>query len=167
MSEPVSAPVARSFGFRPRYRGLAWSAIGVGGVLAALAVGVGVVALPLATGAIGIAAGTAYLRSPSWRIAVAVDADGLSVGSPGRPRFRLAWADVVRVVASPSTETCFVDGGTPERSLLVPGVGAPAPYAIEDRAALYAAILAAVPADKVTTVDTLDRAALAAAGSTA
>ena len=50
------------------------------------------------------------------------------------------------------------DGGAPERSLLVPGDGAPAPYDIEDKPALYAAILAAVPADRVETVETIEAA---------
>ena len=44
----------------------------------------------------------------------------------------------MRVVAAPTTHTCFVDGGAPERSLLVPGDGAPAPYDLEDREALVA-----------------------------
>ena len=114
--------------------------------------------VPLVAGALGIALGAAYLASPTWRIAVTVDDAGLSVGSPRRLRFRLAWADVVRVVASPSTSSCFVDGGTPEHSLLVPGDGAPAPYDIADRAALVEAILAHVPVDKVQTVASLDKA---------
>lgn len=143
----------RTFRFRPRYRGLAWSSIGVGGAIAAIAVGVlGVPLLPLATGAVGVALGAGYLLSPSWKLAVIVDDDGLEV----RPRFRLAWSDVVRVVSSPATHTCFVDGGAPEKSLLVPGDGAPAPYDIEDRPALCAAILAHVPAERVETVASLD-----------
>jgi hypothetical protein len=149
---------ARSFAFRPRYRGLAWSSIGVGGVVAAVAAALGFVTVPLVTGGLGIALGAAYLRSPTWRIAVTVDDSGLSVGSARRLRFRLAWADVVRVVASPATASCFVDGGSPDRSLLVPGDGAPAPYDIADRAALVEAILAHVPADKVQTVASLDKA---------
>ena len=148
----------RSFAFRPRYRGLAWSSIGVGSSIAAVAAALGFVALPLATGALGIALGAAYLASPTWRIRVTVDDAGLTVASPKRQRFRLAWQDVVRVVASPSTSTCFVDGGTPEHSLLVPGDGAPAPYDIADRKALVEAILAHVPADKVQTVASLDQA---------
>jgi hypothetical protein len=105
---------------------------------------------------LGIALGAAYLASPTWKLAVIIDDDGLTVASPKRRRFKLAWAEVVRVVASPSTSTCFVDGGAAERSLLVPGPGAPAPYAIADRQALVAAILAHVPADKVETVSSLD-----------
>jgi hypothetical protein len=148
---------ARSFAFRPRYRGLAWSSIGVGGSIAAVASVLGFVVLPLATGALGIALGAAYLASPTWRISVTIDDEGLTVASPKRQRFRLAWQDVVRVVASPSTSTCFVDGGKPEHSLLVPGDGAPAPYDIADRKALVEAILAHVPADKVQTVASLDK----------
>ena len=148
----------RSFAFRPRYRGLAWSSIGVGGGIAALAVALGAVTVPLVSGVLGIALGVAYLASPTWRIAVTIDDAGLRVGSPRRERFALAWRDVVRVVASPTTQSCFVDGGAPERSLLVPGDGAPAPYDIADRGALFDAILAHVAADKVRTVESLDKA---------
>ncbi len=147
---------AQTFSFRPRYRFLAWGTVGLGGTMSGLAMLLGFAAVPLATGALGIVLGAAYLASPTWRITVTVDDDALTVASPRRPRFRLAWADVVRVVASPSTSTCFVDGGLPERSLLVPGDGAPAPYDITDRKALVAAILAHVPADKVQTVETLE-----------
>ena len=62
------------------------------------------------------------------------------------------------MVASPTTQSCFVDGGAPERSLLVPGDGAPAPYDIADRGALFDAILAHVAADMVRTVESLDKA---------
>jgi hypothetical protein len=132
--------------------------MGVGGSIAVVASILGFAVMPLATGALGIALGAAYLGSPTWRIAVTIDDDGLTVGSPKRQRFQLAWRDVVRVVASPATSTCFVDGGAPERSLLVPGDGAPAPYDITDRKALVEAILAHVPADKVQTVASLDAA---------
>lgn len=151
----------RSFAFRPRYRGLAWGSMGIGGAVAAVSALLGTAAVPLAAGVLGIALGAAYLASPTWRIAVTVDDAGLSVGSPGRLRFRLAWGDVVRVVASPATRWCFVDGGAPERRLLVPGDGAPAPYDIADKQALIEAILAHVPADQVERVAALDQAAKA------
>ncbi|MGE5184191.1 MAG: hypothetical protein ACM31C_19110 [Acidobacteriota bacterium] len=148
-----------SFRFRPRYRGVAWTAIGLGGSLGGVAVAVmGAALVPIATGVLGIALGASYLASPTWRLEVVVDDDALEVRSPRGTRFRLAWADVVKVVASPSTHTCFVDGGAPERSLLVPGVGAPAPYAIEDRDGLYAAIVARVAPEKVREVETLETA---------
>jgi hypothetical protein len=144
--------------FRPRYRGVAWTAVGVGGSLAIAAAALGFLALPLVTGAVGMAIGAAYLVSPTWRLAVTTDADGLEVGSPGRRRFRLAWGDIVRVVAAPGSHTCFVDGGAPERSLLLPGPGAPAPYDLEERVALFDAILAHVPPERVTRVESLEEA---------
>jgi hypothetical protein len=130
--------------------------MGIGGSIAVVASILGFAALPLATGALGVVLGAAYLASPTWQIAVTIDDGGLTVGSPKRQRFRLAWHEIVRVIASPATSTCFVDGGAPERSLLVPGVGAPAPYDITDRKALVEAILAHVPADKVKIVESLE-----------
>lgn len=143
---------------RPRYRGVAWTATLVGGSLAVVAASLGFLTVPLVTGAIGVAMGAAYLASPTWRLAVTVDDGGLEVGSPRRRRFRLAWSDVVRVIAAPEAHSCFVDGGAPERSLLVPGAGAPAPYDLEDRPALVAAILAHVPPERVTIVESLEQA---------
>lgn len=144
--------------FLPRYRGLAVGAMSLGGGLVAVGAGIGMVALPIVAGVIGIGAGTAYLFSPTWRLEVITEDTGIEVRTPKRSRFKLAWSDVVRVVASPTTNTCFVDGGAPERSLLVPGVGAPAPYDLEDRPALVATILARVTPDRVTIVESLDSA---------
>ncbi len=149
--------------FRPRYRGVAFTAVGLGGTLGILAAAMGMLVIPLATGVLGLAAGVAYLASPTWKLAVVADDEGLEVSSPKRSRFRIAWGDIVKVTASPSTHSCFVDGGKPERSLLVPGNGAPAPYDLEDRNALYAAIIAHVDPDKVETVETLEHAKQAAA----
>src|SRR5262249_57418227 len=105
---------------------------------------------------VGVGFGAAYLASPAWKLAVTVDDTGLTVASRDRERFTLAWRDVVKVVASPTTHTCFVDGGAPERSLLVPGVGAPAPYDIDDKRTLFETILARVGTDRVTEVESLD-----------
>jgi hypothetical protein len=136
---------------------MALSAIGVGSTLCVVsAVALGAALVPLATGAIGVALGAGYLLSPSWKLEVVVDADALTVRTPKKTRFRLPWGNVKRVVASPTTHTCFVDGGSPDQSLLVPGDGAPAPYDIENKPELFAAILAAVAAEKVETVETLE-----------
>lgn len=146
------------FRFRPRLRPLALGVIALGVAIAVAGVvggNPGVIGL----GGLGLALGAAYLASPTWRLVVIVDDDGLEVSGARRRRFRLAWADVVRVVASPATSTCFVDGGAPERSLLIPGDGAPASYDVEDKGALVAAIVARVPADRVRTVARLDEAA--------
>jgi hypothetical protein len=149
--------VARTFRFLPRYRGLAVAALGVGGTLGVTSLVVlGGALLPLATSLAGVALGAGYLFSPSWKLVVAVDDHGLEVRSPKATKFNLPWTEVVRVIASPSTNTCYVDGGTPERSLIVPGDGAPAPYDIEDKPALYAAIIEHVAPDKVKTVETLE-----------
>lgn len=152
----MPAPSSRVFSFRPRFRGLAWSSVGVGGALAAATIAaLGSALLPLATGALGVVLGAAYLMSPAWKLEVVVDDDALEVRGGKGPKFRLPWSEVVKVVASKATSTCFVDGGDPGRSLLVPGVGAPAPYDIEDRPALLAEILARVPPEKIQEVASL------------
>ncbi len=147
-----------TFRFRPRYRGVAWTAIGLGGGLGIVAAALGFAAMPLTTGILGLALGGAYLNSRTWKFVVVTDAEGLEVRDGKGTRFRLRWTEIVRVVASPSTKTCFVDGGRPEHSLLVPGDGAPAPYAITDRDELFATILERVTPDRIETVETLERA---------
>lgn len=144
---------------RPRYRGLAFAAIGTGGALGAVALAVlGGALLPLATGGIGLVLGAGYLASPMWRWQLVVDDAGLELRSKKAVRFRLAWGDVRAVVASPATKTCFVDGGEPSKSFVVPGDGAPAPYDIDRKAELYDAILAHVEVAKVQEVATLEQA---------
>jgi hypothetical protein len=152
----------RQHRFRPRFRGVAWSAIGLGAALGVGGLVLGVsgsalIAIVVACAA-GLGLGAAYLASPAWRLTVLVDDEALEVTAGGERRFRLPWREVVRVIASPSTRTCFVDGGTPERSLLVPGDGASAPYDLEDKTALYDAILAHVPATIVREVTLLETA---------
>jgi hypothetical protein len=158
MTERATRMTEKTFQFKPRYRGVAWTSIGVGGAVGVAAASVGFLVLPLVTGTIGILAGVAYLASPTWKLAVTIDDEGIRVGSPARERFRLAWKDVVRVIAAPQHATCFVDGGAPEKSLLVPGQGAPAPYDIIDKQALVDEILARVPEDKIVRVASLAEA---------
>ncbi|HEY5951318.1 MAG TPA: hypothetical protein VIV40_37755 [Kofleriaceae bacterium] len=149
--------MADTFRFRPRFRGLALGAIGLGGALGGVSlVALGAALLPLATGAAGVVLGAGYLLSPTWKLRVVVGDDALEVRSPKAAKLHLPWGDVKRVIASQDTCTMFVDGGSAEKSLLVPGDGAPAPYDIDDKPALYAAILRHVAADKVTKVDRLD-----------
>lgn len=150
--------MSRSHRFRPRYRGMAWSAIGVAGAVAIAGLALGAAATPFIVSSVGASFGLLYLGSPTWRVVVITDEVGIEVKTPKKTIFRLAWGDVKRVVASESTHTAFVDGGTAETSLLVPGDGAPAPYAIEDAAALVDTILARVTPDKIERVESLDRA---------
>lgn len=148
------------FRFRARYKLFAWGMIAIGALFASAPWTAGadgdsrLVALIIGLGSALL--GAMYLASPAWRIAVVVDDDALEVLSGTDRRFRLAWGEIVRVVASPSTKTCFVDGGDPDRSLKVPGKGAPAPYDIERREALYDAIMARVPGDAVEEVAFLE-----------
>ena len=147
------------FRFKPRFRGLALGAVGLGGTLGAVSiVALGAAVLPLATGAAGVVLGATYLLSPTWRLEVVVDDAALEVRSARATKFRLPWGEVKRVVASLTTPTMFVDGGSPDKSLLVPGDGAPAPYDIEDKPGLYAAILAHVSEERVSKVDSLQSA---------
>ena len=138
---------------------MALTAVGIGAGLTGISLAV--LAAPLlvvATGAAGMVLGGGYLMSPAWRLVLVIDDQGYEVRTRKATKFRVAWSQVTRVVASPTTSSCYVDAGTPERSLLVPGDGAPAPYDLEDRPAIVAAILAHVPADKVKTVETLEQA---------
>ncbi len=148
------------FRFQPRFRGLAVCAAAVGaGLLAAAAIfGLGGASLgfALTAGGLGVVLGALYLSSPAWRLSVVVRDDALEVeGRAGERRLRLPWPEIERVVASPDTKTCFVDGGAAERSLLVPGPGASAPYHLERREALYDEILARAPAHAVEEVGLL------------
>jgi len=152
----------QEFRFRPRYGGIALLAIAVSAVLFATVWLAKLTGTSRTIGLLGTAMGvilaSVYLLSPAWRLLVRVDDDGLEVGNAKTQRFRLAWAEIVRVVASPDTKTCFVDGGDPGRSLMVPGPGASAPYDIENKTALYDAILSHSPATVVETVDLLENA---------
>ena len=141
---PVLAAVAGAMG-----AGLAVSSLaGAPGAGGGLAIGAGVVVALLAL---------FYLFSPAWRTEVVVDDGGLEVQRRGDRRFRLAWSEVVRVVASPASASAFVDGGAPERSLLLPGPGARAPYRIADQRELYDQIRAHVAPERVSEVERLRR----------
>ena len=145
-----------TFRFRPRYRGVAWTSIGVGGSLSVVAASLGFVVVPFAAGVLGLVLGAGYLVSPTWRLRVLVDENGLEVANDKGTRLRLAWSEVVRVTLSRTTNTCFIDGGEPARSLLVPGIGAPAPYDIEDRHSLVSFIANHVSADRIVEVELLE-----------
>jgi len=149
-----------TFRFRPRFRALAWVCIGGGGALAAASLAVAHDArwLAFGIGVAGVVLGALYLMSPAWRYRALVDDDGLEVvDAHGDRRFRIAWSEVERVIASPSTSTCVVSGGSTERTLIVPGPGAIAPYDIERKTELYRAIMDRVPAQVVEEVDLIEQ----------
>lgn len=165
-STSLSTALDNRFRFRPRYRGVAYVAMALGALLLVcpllFELGGASYWFALGSGIAGVLLGSLYLLSPTWRIEVVAGDQGLEVLSRGDRKFLLPWDQVERVIASPSTRTCFVDGGDPARSLLVPGDDAPAPYAIEDKDRLYAMIVERVAADRVTEVSTLLEAQLEA-----
>ncbi len=169
----ASSSTPSEFRFRPRFRGLAIAAV----VLGALLSGIGALTLAGSTalyaaigGLVGVALGGLYLLSPAWRLVVVVDEGSLSVrarslvGGETR-RFQLPWGEIERVVASADTHTCFVDGGDPSRSLLIPGHGANASYDIADKVALYRLIIARVPEPRIEWVPLIESAVASAPSS--
>jgi hypothetical protein len=156
------------FRFRPRFRALPYVCAILGPAILVVALLAGAsgnsLTFAIAGAVIGPLIVTAYLASPAWRFRVETDDEGLAVWHGRELRFRVPWWDVRRLVHSPSTRTCYVDGGVPSRSLLVPGPGAPASYLIERREELYDTILAHVPEERRETVELIELAMRAEKG---
>jgi len=155
---PSSAsPGARTFRFRPRFAAIPWIVASVGVAMLAFGLFGGATGasrtFALVAGAMGPLIALAYLRSPAWKLLVEVSEEAFEVKGSQTIRFRLPWSEVKEVVYSTKYPTAFVDGGAPERSLLIPGPGAPAPYRIEGAHDLVAFVRAHVPADKQRIVD--------------
>lgn len=139
--------------FRPRFLGVAFLSLSMGVVLIVAAVTITPdtmsTGFSFVTGTGGLFLGFAYLKSPVWKLAVEILDDALVVWTGTEERMRLPWDEVKEVIVDPEQTTCFVDGGTPAKSLLVPGPGAQASYDIRNKAELITEILAHVPADRV------------------
>jgi hypothetical protein len=115
-----------------------------------------------AAGAAGLILGVLYFASPAWSTEVRVDEEAIEVLRRGERRFRLRYDQVVTLTVAAAHRVAFVDGGSPDRSLLLPGRGARAPYRIENQPALYAELRARVAPDRQVEVDRLDRSHRAA-----
>lgn len=139
--------------FRPRFVGVAFLSLSIGTVLIVSSLTITPdrmsAIFSFFAGLAGLFLAFAYLKSPVWRLAVDIQDDALVVWNGLEERMRLPWADVTKVVMGPEGETCFVDGGTKELSLLVPGPGAGASYEIRRKKQLIAAILAHIDEDLV------------------
>lgn len=139
--------------FRPRFLGVAFLSLSMGVVLivAAVTITPDTVSAGFAfvTGAACLFFAFAYLKSPVWKLAVDIQQQDLVVWNGLKERMRLPWDEVKEVVVDAEGLTCFVNGGSPDQSLLVPGPGAPASYDIRHKPELIAAILSHVPADRV------------------
>ncbi len=139
--------------FRPRFLGVAFLSLSIGVVLVVAAATITPDPLSsgfaLVTGVAGLFLGFAYLKSPVWKLAVEIQDEALVVWTGNQERMRLPWDKVEKVIVDTVQLTCFVDGGTPDKSLLVPGPGAQASYDIRNKAGLIEAILAHVPKECV------------------
>tara|TARA_R110002073_G_scaffold103664_12_gene234825 strand:+ start:39051 stop:39641 length:591 start_codon:yes stop_codon:yes gene_type:complete len=155
--------------FKPRFVGVAFVSLSIGVVLIAASATLTPdrfsSIFALITGAAGVFLSFTYLRSPVWRLSVDIQESALVIWSGTEEKLRLPWSDVTRVVMDPDREVCFVDGGSPDRSLLVPGPAAPASYVISKRDKLIDAILAHVPKDIITNPDDVDPASLVSTSS--
>ena len=149
------API--SFRFRPRFRAIPYIVAGVGIAMLLFGLLSGAQGasrtFAIVAGAFGPLIALAYLRSPAWKLHVVVDDAAFEVRGGKDIRFRLEWHEVKELVYSTKYPTAFLDGGVPERSLLIPGPGAPGPYRIERAEELVAFVRARIPAEKQRIVD--------------
>ncbi len=139
--------------FRPRFVGVAFVSISIGTILIVSSLTITPdrmsATFSFFVGLIGLFLAFSYLKSPVWRLAVDIQEDDLVVWNGLEERMRLPWQDIEKVVMGPEGQTCYVDGGSAERSLLVPGPGAGASYDIRHKKKLIEAILAHVSDDIV------------------
>lgn len=151
--------------FKPRFVGVAFVSLSFGVVLIAASATLTPdrfsSVFAFITGTAALLLSFLYLRSPVWKLAVDVQESGLVLWSGTEEKLRLSWADITRVVVDKDREMCFVDGGSPEVSIMVPGPAAPASYVVAKREQLIEAILAHIPADKIVDPDEVDVATLA------
>lgn len=145
------------FRLRPRYRLLPASAAGIGGGIAVFGALQGPFAL-VAVGGAAMAMGAAYWFSPTWKIRLVTTDEELQFHTSRGRINRLPWAQVRRVFVDRVHGTCLVVGSNAETSLIVPGVGAPAPYDINNKAALFAEIMARVAPSRQREVASIEQA---------
>jgi hypothetical protein len=105
--------------------------------------------------AIALAIAAAALWQQRTRPVLVLDDDGYAIEQRGRETLRVAWREVKRVRADEGELALYVDVGEPGRNLLVPparGYG----FRFAGAAALFARVLASVPAERVERVERLD-----------
>lgn len=141
---------------RPRYRLLPASAASIGAMIAAFGALQGPFAL-VAVGGAATALGAAYWFSPTWKIRLVTSADELQFHT-ARGVKSLRWSQVRRLFVDRVHRTCLIVGSGAETSLIVPGVGAPAPYDIENKSELFDEIVAAVATARQRDVTSIEEA---------
>jgi hypothetical protein len=102
---------------------------------------------------LGIAA---WIWQRRQRPVLLVDDDGWAIERHGREALRVRWAEVKEARVDRPEHAVYLDCGDPGRNLLVPprrGFG----FRFDDQQALFARVLAALPAERVREVERLDR----------
>lgn len=106
-----------------------------------------------------LAAATIELSAWGWLRTQArtlvLDEAGYAIEARGRERLRVGWSEVRRVLHDPGEDAVYVDCGDKARNLLIPparGFG----FHVAEAAAATARVLAAVPAERVETVERLE-----------
>jgi hypothetical protein len=142
---------------RPRFRLLPLSAAGIGTSVAVVGVVQSAVAL-IAVGGTATALAAGYWFSPTWKMRIVTSPDELQFHKTRDRITKIAWRDIRRVFVDRVHHTCLVVGRNADSSLIVPGVGAPAPYDIDDKRALFDEIVANVATEKLRDVDSIEAA---------
>jgi hypothetical protein len=153
--EQTPAPRS-SHRLRPRYGSLAVAAGGLGLVLVLLGLGFSTGASRIfatITGFAGIALALAWLLSPVRQLRIVTSPAGLAIARGAETRLEIGWDEVERLLLGEGS--AYLWAGSQERSLLVAGPGVPAPYAVEDREGLVAAMEAAVGEERIERTDDL------------
>ena len=140
--------------FSPRFKIIAYAGLALGAVAISGAIFSGGISGWI-IGALCLGSGAAYLLSPTWRLAIETNDNGLKVFQRDKLRFALPWTDVARLLVMPNDKAAFIDGGTPSQSVLVPGPGAQAGYLIADREALIQEVRDRIPSERVKNVEDL------------
>ncbi|MBP9086529.1 MAG: hypothetical protein KBG15_10460 [Kofleriaceae bacterium] len=141
---------------RPRYRVLPASAASIGAVIAAFGALQGPFAL-VAVGGAATALGAAYWFSPTWKIRLVTSPDELQFHT-ARGVKSLPWTQVRKLFIDRAHRTCLIVGSNAETSVIVPGIGAPAPYDIENKSELFDEIVSYVPAARQRDVASVEEA---------
>ncbi len=143
-----------SYPFSPRFKFVAYAALVLGAVALTGAIIAGGVS-GWVIGLLCISSGAAYLLSPAWKIVIETNENGITVFQKQKTRFSLPWSSVERFLVMPDEKAAFVDGGSPEKSVLIPGPGAQAGYQIVEKAALIREISKRIPAHRIKAVENL------------
>ena len=147
----------KRFFLRPRFVFLAGTTIVIGFLFFIAGIVLEEQTLMIIIGLVGIILSSLYLFSSAWKLYIHVDKTAIEViDHKNKVHVTLPWNEIEKVIASPSTHTCYIDSGDTRSSILIPGVGATASYSIKYHKELFHLILNHVPDNRVLYVDLLE-----------